>query len=65
MHLHNIAHWTCVAFGLLLVVTGLISRLHGRPSADRGFDGGVALKRVTLVLVGVVGVAYGAYRLVH
>jgi hypothetical protein len=65
---HNLSHWMCLLFGVLLVVVALASRL-GQPTT-LATDGRVRgesmlLRRAALVLVGIVGMLYGAYRITH
>lgn len=67
MHLSNLSHWVCLLSGLLLIATALASHAQrhaaglaqGEPAAP---ESGRA-RRIILIAVGLVAVAYGALRL--
>ena len=71
MHIsNNLSHWVCIFSGLFLILTGLVSHVHQQrasnlaepvQSAPPETEGGT-FKRVVLVGIGLVAVAYGVMR---
>jgi hypothetical protein len=63
----NISHWVCVFMGLFLIVIGLVSHAPRRTASvalpGEETDASSSLgRRVVLIAIGLVAVAYGVSR---
>ncbi len=68
MHIStNVSHWVCIGIGLLLVVTGIVSHARRQVTTHAGTGqadspGSGLGKRLVLIGVGLLAVAYGMSR---